>query len=252
VLRFEDDDLRASWADVARDKGSPVYEIVIAEASEIGGEFVRWEVATALVGVLLGIDPFDEPNVAEAKAATSAILDGRKRAPAPAFSVDDIAVTYGGPLKPPAGPPALAEALDPLLDSLKPGDYLAMLVYLPESDALFEPLRMAAKTVSFATQHAVCLELGPRYLHSTGQLHKGGPDEGAFLMITAHASADLAIPGKRFDMATLWRAQAEGDLATLTAHRRRVVRLDLPSIDVDVVRGLADTLSAVAQSAFGA
>lgn len=252
VLRFEDDDLRASWADVARDEGSPVYEIVIAEASEIGGEFVRWEVATALVGVLLRIDPFDEPNVAEAKAATSAILDGRKRAPAPAFSVDDIAVTYGGPLKPPAGPPALAEALDPLLDSLKPGDYLAMLVYLPESDALFEPLRMAAKTVSFATQHAVCLELGPRYLHSTGQLHKGGPDEGAFLMITAHASADLAIPGKRFDMATLWRAQAEGDLATLTAHRRRVVRLDLPSIDVDVVRGLADTLSAVAQSAFGA
>jgi glucose-6-phosphate isomerase len=249
VLRFEDDDLRASWADVARDEGSPVYEIVIAEAAEIGGEFVRWEVATALIGMLLGIDPFDEPNVAEAKAATSAILDGRKRAPEPAFSVDDIAVTYGGPLKPPTGPPALAEALDPLLDSLRKGDYLAMLVYLPEDDALFEPLRMAAKTVSFMTRHAVCFELGPRYLHSTGQLHKGGPGSGAFLMITAHAAADLAIPGKRFDLASLWRAQAEGDLATLSAHGRRVVRLDLPSIDAALVRNVAETLSAVATSA---
>ena len=161
-------------------------------------------------------------------------------------------MTYGGPLKPPAGPPALAEALDPLLDSLGRGDYLAILAYLPEDDALFEPLRMAAKTVSFMTQHAVCFELGPRYLHSTGQLHKGGPAGGAFLMITAHAAADLAIPGKRFDLASLWRAQAEGDLATLSAHGRRVVRLDLPSVDAALVRNVADTLVAVASSAVNA
>ena len=74
----------------------------------------------------------------------------------------------------------------------------------------------------------MCVELGPRYLHSTGQLHKGGPDEGVFLMVTAQASEDIAIPGQPFDMAALWRAQAAGDLATLAAHGRRVVRLDLP------------------------
>jgi transaldolase / glucose-6-phosphate isomerase len=246
VLRFEDDDTLASWADVARDEGSPVHEIVLPGPAAIGGEFVRWEVATAFVGHLLGIDPFDQPNVAEAKAATTAILDGTQRAPEPAFTVDEIAVTYGGPLAVPAAHPALAEALEPLIDALAPGDYLGLLVYLPERPDLFAPLRDAAKAVATATGHAVCLELGPRYLHSTGQLHKGGPAEGAFLLVTAPARDDLSVPGKPFSLATLWRAQADGDLAALAAHGRPVVRLELPSVDPDLVRSLAETLAAVA------
>ncbi|HEY3318023.1 MAG TPA: glucose-6-phosphate isomerase [Coriobacteriia bacterium] len=253
VLRFEDDDKLASWAAVARDEGSPVHEIVVTDPVEIGGEFVRWEVATALIGHLLGIDPFDQPNVAEAKAATTAILEGRQHAPAPAFTVNGgIEVTYGGPLRVPAAHPALAEALDPLLDSMNAGDYLALLVYLPEIDDLLEPLRQAAHAVETATGHAVCFELGPRYLHSTGQLHKGGPDEGVFLMVTARAEEDLAIPGKPFDVAALWRAQAEGDLATLAAHGRRVVRVDLAGAEARLVRPVAETLSAVARSAIKA
>jgi transaldolase / glucose-6-phosphate isomerase len=249
VLRFEEDDVLASWADIARDEGSAVHEIVVTDPIEIGGEFVRWEIATALIGHLLGIDPFDQPNVAEAKASTTAILEGRQHAPAPAFTVDEAEVTYGGPLKAPAAHPALAEALDPLLDSMRPRDYFAMLVYLPEKDELLEPLREAGRSVESATGHAVCLELGPRYLHSTGQLHKGGPDEGVFLLITAQPDADLAIPGRPFDLAALWRAQAEGDLAALAAHGRRVVRVDLPSAETGIVRSLAETLSAVARSA---
>ena len=253
VFRFEDDDKLASWADVARDEGSPVHEIVITDPVEIGGEFVRWETATALVGHLLGIDPFDQPNVAEAKEATSAIIEGRQHAPAPAFSVNgDIEVTYGGPLKTPAAHPALAEALDPLLDSMKAGDYLAMLVYLPEREDLLQPLRQAGRVVEAATGRAVCFELGPRYLHSTGQLHKGGADEGAFLMITAHSEEDLAIPGKPYSVAALWRAQAAGDLATLAAHGRRVMRVDLARPEQHLVRSVADTLSAVARSAIKA
>jgi hypothetical protein len=159
-----------------------------------------------------------------------------------------MSVTYGGPLKVPAAPPALAEALDPLIDSLKPRDYLALLVYLPERDDLLEPLQAAAKSVAQATGKAVCVELGPRYLHSTGQLHKGGPDEGAFFIITAHAEKDLAVPGKPYTMAQLWRAQAEGDLAALAQHGRRVVRVDLPGVDPKLVRLLTDTLTAIAGS----
>jgi glucose-6-phosphate isomerase len=248
VLRYEDDDLLASWAGLASEEGSPVHEIVVSRPTDLGGEFVRWEVATALMGFLLGIDPFDQPNVAEAKAATGGILDGSSKPPAPAFVVDGAEVTFGGPLTPPVEPPALAEALEPLIDSLRPGDYLAILAYLPERAELFDPLAAAAKATGMATARAVCLELGPRYLHSTGQLHKGGPDEGAFLIVTAPAADEVAIPGKPFDLGTLWRAQAEGDLATLAAHGRRVVRIDLPDANPRTVSALADTLTAVARS----
>lgn len=246
VLRYEDDDMLADWAGIAAEEGAPVHELVITDPADIGGEFVRWEVATALIGHLLGIDPFDQPNVAEAKAATSAVLDGSTAPLTPAFEVDAVHVTYGGPLAAPAAHPALAEALDPVIDSLRAGDYVALLVYLPEREELLAPLTRAADAVEAATGHAVCVELGPRYLHSTGQLHKGGADEGVFVMITARASEDLEVPGRPFGMAALWRAQAAGDLATLAAHGRRVVRLDLPGADTASVVSLADTLSAVA------
>jgi hypothetical protein len=238
VLRYEDDDLLASWAGLASEEGSPVHEIVVSRPTDLGGEFVRWEVATALMGFLLGIDPFDQPNVAEAKAATGGILDGSSKPPAPAFVVDGAEVTFGGPLTPPVEPPALAEALEPLIDSLRPGDYLAILAYLPERAELFDPLAAAAKATGMATARAVCLELGPRYLHSTGQLHKGGGDNGVFLQLTGGAGGEeLPIPGEKYGFGVLCRAQAIGDYESLAKRNRRAVSIDLGS---DIDRGLRD------------
>ncbi len=115
------------------------------------------------------------------------------------------------------------------IDATREGDYLALLVYAPEDEARLAPLRAACAHLSRTTGRAVCLELGPRYLHSTGQLHKGGPNTGVFVLVTARDREDIEIPGKRFTLAALHRAQAEGDLVTLARHDRRVLRLDLPS-----------------------
>src|SRR5690606_13009214 len=101
--------------------------------------------------------------------------------------------------------------------------------------------------VSHATGHAVCLELGPRYLHSTGQLHKGGPNTGVFILVTARDRIDVEVPGKPFGLSALHRAQAEGDLVTLARPGRRVLRLDLPSTDPAMLAALADEFTAAAR-----
>jgi len=148
-----------------------------------------------------------------------------------------------GPLNGPA-PATRTEALALAVGALRSGDYLAVLLYAPEDEALLAPLRNACAVVSHATRRAVCFELGPRYLHSTGQLHKGGPDTGVFVLVTARDRADLEIPGEPFTLGALHRAQAEGDLVTLAAHDRRVLRLDLPSTDAEELTALARDLEA--------
>ncbi len=221
-----------------------MFEIVLDDRLDLGAEFVRWEYAIALAGFLLGINPFDEPNVAEAKAATAGVLDGSKAAPAPQQSAENVDLTFAGGLTAPPRPVAsVADALALALDAAGDGDYLALLAYLPDDDALIAPLAQAVPRVAAATGRAVCLELGPRYLHSTGQLHKGGPASGVFVLVTTRDATDVPVPGQPWSMAALHRAQAEGDLLTLATRGLRVLRLDLPDATGSSVRRLAEALA---------
>jgi hypothetical protein len=179
----------------------------IAEPRELGREFMRWEIATAIAGHVLGIDPFDEPNVAESKENTKRVLAGL---PLPAVDSAD--------------PSTLSTWLK---ETVRPGDYVSVQAYLPfgQDDAL-ERLRRAVRDGLGGL--AVTAGYGPRFLHSTGQLHKGGPDEVVAVQIAPRApSAHLEIPGHPFDFETLIDAQAIGDLQSLKDHGRRVLRVEV-------------------------
>jgi glucose-6-phosphate isomerase len=177
-----------------------------------------------------------------AKKATDDILAGRIAAPAKTCDDGDIEVTILTPNVPAAC--SAIDAVQALVGGSTPGDYLAILAYLPDEHDLIEPLRDAVVKVSAARRIAVTLEIGPRYLHSTGQLHKGGPATGRFLIITTRDETGPSIAGKRFTLAQLHRAQAEGDLATLVSLGRPVVRLDIPAPWFTHVAGVARTLGA--------
>ncbi len=247
VLRFGEDASLADWSrEIAVDH--PVFELTVTDVFDLAGEFVRWEYAVALAGVLLGVNPFDELAVTEAKTATNAILSGGAgEVPAATLDFGGTWVTYAGGLTVPEPAPAdRVSALRLVAEAAAPGDYITLLVYAPEDETRLAPLREACSHLSRATGRAVCLELGPRYLHSTGQLHKGGPDTGVFVLVTARDRVDIEIPGKHFTLSALHRAQAEGDLVTLARHGRRVVRVDLPSTNADVLAALAADLTTAA------
>jgi glucose-6-phosphate isomerase len=248
VVRFTDDDTLSAWSrEIAA--SHPVFELTVTDVFDLAAEFVRWEFATALAGFLLGVNPFDEPAVTEAKVATTRILEGgAEEVPTAQAEIAGTWATYAGGLTPPPSPPAdRRAAMRIAVEAAGPGDYLAVLAYLPEDEARLAPLRAAVAELSRATGRSAMLELGPRYLHSTGQLHKGGPNTGVFILVTARDRVDLEIPGKRFGLAALHRAQAEGDLVTLARHGRRVLRLDLPTSGVSDVEALAADLADAAR-----
>ncbi|HTM57556.1 MAG TPA: hypothetical protein VL123_04000 [Candidatus Udaeobacter sp.] len=204
-------------------------------ASALGSEFLRWEIATATAGSVLGVDPFDEPNVAEAKQATQTVLQrwietGRFESPAPLARTGEVQVfappAVAARLRPATGAGPLAVASAALGLGL-PGEYFALLCYMhrtPERHALLQKLRLAIRD---ATRLATTLGYGPRFLHSTGQLHKGGPNIGVFLQLTADEGADVPIPGERYGFAALQKSQAAGDYQVLERRGRRVVRVHL-------------------------
>jgi glucose-6-phosphate isomerase len=239
VLRTPDDEALAGLA-ARLPLEEPVFESIVPDAYGLGGEFVRWEWAVALFCALSAIEPFDQPNVAEAKAATEAILSGGAPPDAPAGI--EVRVSRCEP----AGVEALAPALEAMLEAGGPGSYLAVLAYLPDDEALLAPLREACRALASSHRMAVTLELGPRYLHSTGQYHKGGPRTGLFAVVTAGSFSDVAVPGKPYTLGALNRAQAAGDIATLTAHGRPVVEVALPDPGRAGVETVADALRALA------
>ncbi len=235
TLRLGDeanDDAWGGFVEAMRARGSLLEEIVLDHPLDIGAEFVRWEVATAAAGIVLGIDPFDQPNVQESKDATTELLEayrvrGALPQPGPLVSEPGIAVT--------ADPAALGDtpvtvdgAIGQLLSLLEPGrDYFAILAYLPQDAEIAERLQRIRARVRDALGVATTLGFGPRFLHSTGQLHKGGPDTGVFLQITADPAKDLPIPGWTETFGTLIAAQALGDLASLQRRGRRALRVHL-------------------------
>ena len=215
--------------------------IELADPLDVGAEFVRWEVATAAAGIVLGIDPFDQPNVQESKDATKELLEayrsrGALPQPMPIVSEPGLSIS--------ANPAALGDApvtvdgaLARLLEVTQAGrDYFAILAYLPQDREVAHRLEGIRQRVSASTGAATTLGFGPRFLHSTGQLHKGGPDTGVFLQLTADPSKDLPIPGWDESFGTLIAAQALGDLASLQKRGRRAVRLHMAELDAGLGR----------------
>lgn len=253
VVRFANDSRLGEWT-AQWSEHLPVTELVVDDPLDLGAEFVRWEHAVALMGPLLGVNPFGQPNVAAAKDATAAVLAGRTQPPSPqgAPSEEGASFTFAGTLPAPGHIEAsIGTAVGHAVATLQKGDYLAVLAYLPDDLELLGPLVALVPRVSEALGVAVTLELGPRYLHSTGQFHKGGPNSGVFVLVTTGDGTDLAVPGKPWGLRALHRAQAEGDLVTLASAGRRVVRIDLPdatqeSVDA-LVRGLADASGMVTE-----
>lgn len=251
TLKDDPDPVAGRLAGELTEGGHPCVQIELAGPLDIGAEFVRWEVATATAGIVLGIDPFDQPNVQEAKDATRALLDAYRRdgalpQPAPLVAEPGIAA-YGEPAALGDNPVTVDGALGALLDAAADGDYFAQLVYLPADAGTEAVLQRLRAMVRGATGMATTLGFGPRFLHSTGQLHKGGPASGVFLQLTGDPRRDLPIPGWQESFGTLIAAQAAGDLASLQRLGRRVLRLHLADPAAGLVR-----LEAMMRGALGA
>lgn len=228
-------DLPAARRAQLADSGHPLAAFDLQAPADLGAAFLRWEIATVAAGAVLGVDPFDEPNVSEAKQATSAALQ-HYLAEHRFAEEEPVGHTSCGRIY---APESVAGELEPaqegqacswlasLLGLAGPGDYFAVLAYLqatPAVDGRLQRLRAAALRLAHL---ATTLGYGPRFLHSTGQLHKGGPDTGLFLQITADEGPDVPIPGERYGFEALRRAQAAGDYEVLVRRGRRVVRLHL-------------------------
>jgi glucose-6-phosphate isomerase len=222
--------------------GHPVIRIRLTDPLDLGAEFFRWELATAVAGMLLGVNPFDEPNVQESKDNTDRLLQEVRRAgrlpqERPALTADGLALT--GDV---GGAQTLEAALGAHLKRARAGDYVALMAYLNPSPAYREILQAIRLAIRDARRVATTLGFGPRFLHSTGQLHKGGPGSGLFLQITAEDAADLPIPGEAYTFGLLKAAQALGDFQAQREKGRRILRVHLGS---DVEAGLHRLRAAV-------
>ena len=223
--------------------GHPVVRINVADKLALGGEYYRWEVATAIAGMVIGINAFDQPNVAESKKNTNNLLDewkqkGDFQKPTNDFKIGDYTVYAGNAnaqLK--DGKYSSVEAvIEAFSDLAKPGDYVAMLPYFKLTDERNKILQSWREKIRDKHQVATTLLNGPRYLHSTGQLHKGGPDTGLYLMIVGPNEKEIPIPGEKFGFATLHEAQSLGDYRSLNDKGRRLI---LINIGDDIDKGLA-------------
>jgi transaldolase/glucose-6-phosphate isomerase len=237
-----DDALEARLGALA-DAGQPVISIHLSAREQLAQEFYRWEVATAVAGAVIGIDPFDQPDVEDAKVATRKLVDAYEASGAlepetAAAETPDFAVfTAEG-----AAPGGDAQALIAThFATLRPGDYAGFLAYI-ERDAAHEAAVARLRAAVRDAKHvATVAGFGPRFLHSTGQAYKGGPATGAFLVITRDPDPDLAIPDRKASFGTVQIAQARGDMDVLAARGQRVIRVHLKAGG----RGLAALSDAV-------
>jgi hypothetical protein len=230
VVRLDGVGTDDSAVERMRAAGTPIMTIHMPRLDTLGAEFFRWEVATAAAGRLLEINPFDEPNVQQAKDATRALLEayttrGELPRSTPDATHDGIEATFSTAARTRLG----SHGLDQFLDQLGQGDYFALLAYVPPDDPVLDPvLRDIRNGVAVQKRCATMLGYGPRYLHSTGQLHKGGANNGVFVVVTAPAEGDLPVPDAPYSFGVLEMAQALGDFQALDRANRRAVHVHLP------------------------
>ena len=238
--------------------GHPVARITVASRHALAAEFFRWEFATAVAGSILGINPFDQPDVEASKVATRGLTDAYERsgtlpAEASAFEAEGVRLftdeRNAAAIASAAGPdPTLAGLLGAHLRRARPGDYVALLAYVEMSAGHERALQAMRGEVRERLRVATCLGFGPRFLHSTGQAYKGGPNSGIFLQITCDDAADLPVPGQTYTFGVVKAAQARGDFAVLAERGRRTLRAHLGK---DVEAGLA-SLAAATRAALAA
>lgn len=227
-LAGDEDPVNAAKLQALEQAGHPVVRTTLSDPLQLGAEMFRWEFATAVAGAILRIDPFDQPNVQEAKDRTGAILK-----------------TFAESGALPDSVPGTPDDVRALIRGLRAGqDYLGILAFVPFDLGTELSFRAARAALRDRSRVATTFGFGPRYLHSTGQLHKGGPATGVFLVITCDHPADVVIPKMPYTFGQLQRAQALGDVASLTARGRRVVRLHLPATDSAALRAVCDLLAA--------
>ena len=220
------------------DAGHPVVTVPVPARNALAAEFFRWELATAVCGAVLGVNPFDQPDVEAAKEAARARTAAGEAADGPLAEypvarADGLALfadadTAGGRRTAVGGRAALERLVSAHLASAGPGDYVALLAYLDRNETHMAALQRVRSRIRDARGVATSVGFGPRYLHSTGQLFKGGPPTGVFLVVTADdGDVELPIPGRPYTFGAVKLAQAAGDVEVLAARRRRVVRLHI-------------------------
>jgi transaldolase/glucose-6-phosphate isomerase len=238
------DETLEQGVEALREVGQPVITIRLDDRLDVGQEFYRWEIATATAGAILGINAFNQPNVQESKDNTNRLLavvreKGRLPEEEPALVesplslyVDQAAATT-------------SEALAQFLAQARPGDYVALMAFLTESPETEQVLQALRVHLRDGLHLATTMGYGPRFLHSTGQFHKGGRNNGMFLQLTADDAQDVPVPGQPYSFEVLKQAQALGDLEALRKHGRRVMRIHLSA---DTGEGLAALKEAVASA----
>ncbi len=256
-LHLNEDDSLAKAFELLIEARHPVIEIVLGDVDDIGGQLFLWEMATAIAGQRLGINPFDQPNVESAKAKAREMMaayqeQGQLPAEEPLFEVDGIKI-YSTP----SGyefssfekeRPTLKDVLNGFLGVADPGAYVTLQAYLPDTEKTQQTLSLLRHRLRDRTGFATTLGFGPRFLHSTGQLHKGDGGNGLFIQITSDKAEDLAIPeeagkdGSSISFGVLIQAQALGDRQALHEEGRKVIRFHLAGDVQGGIQKLADAL----------
>lgn len=226
--------------------GHPVVRISIPDKLYLGGEFFRWEFAVSVAGYILGVNPFDQPDVEASKVKTRSFLaqyKTNKSLPQLQQFVQGDGLTLFGDV---ASSEKVVPALRSFLWTVKPGDYVAIMAYLEPSSSNEKELEYIRHSISAACKTAVTVGFGPRFLHSTGQLHKGGKDTGLFIQITSSCLKDLPVSQDEYGFGTLIEAQALGDFETLRERKRRLIRIHL---EEDPAKGMKRLKSLIDEAA---
>ena len=215
-----------------REAGHPVLDFAVANPYDVSAEMYRWEIATAIACSIIGVNAFDQPNVESSKKITKAKIaeyqkKGKLKEGKPAWKKDGVAVF--SPLS--VTGTSLKTILNSYLKKAKPNGYVAINAYLPRNAEMAHALQTLRIAVRTKTGNAVTAGFGPRFQHSTGQFHKGGPKNALFIQITAEPKKDIAIPTEGLTVGTLIRAQALGDYEALIEAKRKVLRVHLPNVN---------------------
>ncbi|MGB6371941.1 MAG: bifunctional transaldolase/phosoglucose isomerase [Methylocella sp.] len=246
-LEGQADPARRQTVEALERAGHPVARIRVKDIWHIGQEFFRWEIATAVAGAIIGIDPFDQPDVEASKKKTSALTEEYEKSHSlpreePVFRENGVAL-YADPRN--AAELGQHDTLSGYLKShfgrVHAGDYVALLAYIQRDEANTRALTAMRARIRDKTHAATCLGFGPRFQHSTGQAYKGGPNSGVFLQITCDDPSDIDVPGHSYSFGVVKAAQARGDLEVLVERGRRALRVHLRDVDA----GLAELARAM-------
>ena len=221
-------------ADGLADAGHPLVWIDLPSRDSLGQEFFRWEVATAIAGAVMQLNPFDQPDVEASKIKTRALTDQYEQTgvlePETPVAQDGEVALYADPANAKAvagGDGSVQAMLEAHLRRVGEGDYVGLLAYIDRSHPHIDALQRIRKRIRDRKTVATVLGFGPRFLHSTGQAYKGGPNSGVFIQITAEPAQDLPVPGRKYGFEVVQAAQARGDMGVLVERGRRVIRLHL-------------------------